>query len=45
MPSRSSPGRTYVEQMYGPYALLRTYPLFCEGTPYRWQVGRTDVGA
>jgi hypothetical protein len=39
------PGCTNGERMYNLYALLRTYPLFNEVQPHRWQVGRTDVGA
>ena len=39
------PGRTRTQRMYNLYALLRTYPMFCEVRPHRWQVGRADVGA
>jgi hypothetical protein len=39
------PGHTHFDRMYGLYALLRSYPMFCETCPHRWQVGRVDVGA
>ncbi|MBE8520712.1 hypothetical protein ILP97_25045 [Amycolatopsis sp. H6(2020)] len=39
------PGRNYNQRMYNLYALLCTYPMFCEVQPHHWQVGRTDVGA
>jgi hypothetical protein len=39
-----SPGSTWFDRMYNLYALLRTYPMFCEVQPGRWQVGRVGVG-
>lgn len=39
------PGRTWFDRMYSLYELLRTYPMFCEVQPHRWQVGRINVGA
>ncbi|MFG1642646.1 hypothetical protein ACGFMK_20335 [Amycolatopsis sp. NPDC049252] len=39
------PGHTHIQRMYNLYALLRTYPMFCELQNHRWQVGRADVGA
>jgi hypothetical protein len=38
------PGSTWFDRMYSLYELLRTYPMFCEIRPDRWQVGRAAVG-
>jgi len=39
------PGRSHRDRMDDLYALLSTYPAFCEIAPHQWQLGRTNVGS